>query len=88
MQILGETIPSSEQPLNSFPSIVKTANELYDVWGPGYSIPVKVHRIDPVLEHNNVDSEVYASIFRMFGGPESNIYRYEWNKFVVQCLQS
>ena len=87
LQLFGETIVSSRlltnQLLREIPSIAAINNDLVDIWGSGFRIPLKL--IPIALEH---DMAVYASLAQMFGGPDSNIHEFEWHQFVLHCLES
>ena len=92
LRLFGETIVSSlvssrsstNQLLRGIPSIVSIVNDLDEIWGPGFRIPLKMYPVT-ALEH---DSAVYASLVQMFGGPDSNIYEFEWYQFVLHCLET
>lgn len=91
LQLAGETITSSlsqsNQSIDQIPIIISTANDLHDIWGSvGFRIPLKISRI--VLFPTNEDIAIYASLYRMFGGPGSNIHKFEWYQYIMHCVES
>ena len=88
LQLSGEIITSSRlstnQSLREIPSVVSIARNLAEIWGSGFRIPLKLHRVVPPWE----DYTDFASLALMFGGPTTNIHEFGWHRFVLQCLES
>ena len=88
LHLSRETIVSSQsltnQSLSDIHSIVAIAKDLADLHGPGFRIPLKLHRVVPLDE----DFTTFASLARMFGAPHSNIHEFEWYQFVIHSLES
>ena len=88
LQLFGETIVSSrsltDQPLEEIPRIVSIAQDLNEVYGPRFRVPLRMHR----LLASDSDIATYASLARMFGGPDSNIHEFEWYRFILNCVES
>ena len=85
IQLFGETIVSSHTPLNQtvagIAKINSVANDLEEIWGGGFTIPLTVH---PISE----DIAVYAELARLCSGLDSNMHEFEWYRFIVQCVHS
>ena len=88
LHLTGNIIASSRsltnQALKGIPSIVSMARDLDEIYGPGFRIPLRMHR----LIQSEQDFTVFASLARMFGGSRSNIHEFEWYRLVLRCLQS
>ena len=88
LHLFGETIASArwlnEQPLLEIPGIASIVKDMNEIWGSGFRIFLRMHRIIP----SDSDFSVYASLAQMFGGPDFNIYKQDWYQFVLYCLES
>ena len=87
IQLLGKTIPSSKSLVNltiaEIPSIISLANDLYEIWGDGFLIPLTISKLP-----SEEDIAVYISLSLMFRGPDTNIHEFEWHQFISQCVWS
>ena len=88
LQLSGETIVSSRslsnQSLDNISSIISIAKDLNEIYGPGFMIPLRLHRLLAL----DSDIGTYTSLSRMFGGPDSNIQDFEWYQFILKCVES
>lgn len=91
IQLLGETIANWRSDhnltLNQIPSLKSLMEELEQLWGPGYRIPIHLHRPIP----SEKDWITYASMIQMFGPfgqSHSNLLEKDWYRFILKCLGS
>ena len=84
IQLFGETIVSSQTPINEIIAgnthIMTASHDLYQIWGNGFRIPITMH---PIMAQN---VNIFESLSKLFGGPRSNVYKHDWYKFILQCL--
>lgn len=88
IQLLRETIAnwqsSSDQMIHEISILRSLMNDKKLIWGPGYRIPIHLHRSIP----SETDCVVYASLSQMFGQTHSNLFEKDWYRFVLECLES
>lgn len=88
IELLGETIVSPQlfqnRAIAYIPKIALIANDLYQIWGDGFRIPLYIH----YLNISKDDIAVYASLSRMFGGPRPNVHEFDWYQFIQKCAES
>lgn len=92
IQLLGETLvsskPSANQMIGENSHIQSTRKMLMEMWNDpvGFQFPIKVKKIQVVPSKK--DYEIYFSFFHLFGGPTANADKFEWYRFVRQCVES
>lgn len=88
VQLLGQTIAnlrsSRSQIIDEIPIMRSLMNDLSLIWGPGYRVPIQLHR----RVSSDKDWIIYASLFQMFGQSHSNVLERDWYRFVLKCMQS
>ena len=93
----------SNRSIDQIPQIVSLANDLYHIWGQEFRIPLKIYPVHDFSEGDiapipltavtsGIQTQrhiaVYASLSRIFGGSDSNVYSFEWYRFIQQCTLS
>ena len=85
VQLFGKTIVSPQMSMNQtiaeIPNIMSIANDLNQIWGDGFRIPLTVHS-------RGEDVAIYHSLTQIFGGLGSNVHDFEWYQFILQCTRS
>lgn len=88
IQLFRETIVSSRTPndktIAEIASIIAVANDLYQIWGEGFMIPL---RVQPIITspHNMT---LFDSLLYLFGGLHPNVHIFEWFRFIRKCALS
>ena len=85
IQLFGKTIVPPQMSMNQtiaeIPNIISIANDLHQIWGNGFRIPLTVNS-------RNEDAAVYYSLTRIFGGLDSNVHDFQWYRFILECVRS
>ena len=88
IQLFGETIESSptrtNQNIAELSNIISIANELYQIWGEGFRIPITVQPINITKQNMTI----FALLAALFGGADSNVREFEWYRFILQCAEN
>ena len=88
IQLSEETIVSalsfSNQTIAEIPRIISVANDLYQIWGQGFRIPLKLN----ALKVSPDDVAIYVSLTQMFGGSDCNVHEFDWFRFIKRCAKS
>ena len=88
IQLFGKTIVFSNTSINETIAengiIHNVANELFQIWGNGFRIPISIHPIFTVTQNMTV----FESLSELFGGPLSNVYEFEWYRFIIRCCET
>lgn len=88
IQLFGETIVSSPPSMNrtiaEIPNIFPVMNDLHEIWGEGFRVPLTVHPITTATQNLTE----FTSLSDVFGGPHCNVYGFEWYRFILQCAET